>query len=68
MKFHEQLNQYIESIGVSGKELSEYSGLSQPLISRYRKGNRIPSSEGEQIEKLAAGLSKAAERLSLIHI
>ena len=62
MKFHEQLNQYIESIGVSGKELSEYSGLSQPLISRYRKGNRIPSSEGEQIEKLAAGLSKAAER------
>lgn len=62
MKFHEQLNQYIESIGVSGKELSEYSGLSQPLISRYRKGNRIPSSEGGQIEKLAAGLAKAAER------
>ena len=62
MKFHEQLNRYIESMGVSGKELSEYSGLSQPLISRYRKGNRIPSSEGEQIEKLAAGLAKAAEK------
>lgn len=42
MKFQEQLQQYIQACGCSGKELADASGLSASLISRYRNGERVP--------------------------
>lgn len=36
MKFHEQLNAYIEQIDCMAKEVSEQSGVSAATLSRYR--------------------------------
>ena len=35
MSFAERLNYYIEKAGLSSKELSELTGISQPTVSRY---------------------------------
>lgn len=57
MTFSELLNQYIEQLSCTGKELSEACGLSPSVISRYRKGERIPSAGSEPVAKLARGIS-----------
>lgn len=57
MTFSELLNQYIEQLSCSGKELSEACGLSPSVISRYRSGERIPSAGSEPVVKLARGIS-----------
>ena len=57
MTFSELLNQYMEQLSCTGKELSEACGLSPSVISRYRKGERIPSAESEPVAKLARGIS-----------
>ena len=60
MSFDEQLNNYIKIIGCSGKDLSNLSGISAPIISGYKNGTRIPKYKSEQLEKLIASLSKLA--------
>ena len=42
MTFQEQLNLYIEELSCSGRELAQNSGISETILSRYRKGERIP--------------------------
>lgn len=59
MKFREKLNEYINIIDCSGKELSKASGLSEVVISRYRSGEREPQ-KNEQIEKLASAIINLA--------
>lgn len=58
MTFCEQLNTYIKQIGCSSKELVNASGLSTSVISRYRRGDRIPNIRGKQLEQLVDGLYK----------
>ena len=41
MTFSEKMNEYIELIGCSAKELSDASLISPAVISRYRNGERI---------------------------
>lgn len=50
MTFSQQLNQYMEQIRCSAKELAEASGLSAAVISRYRSGERIPAAESRQVK------------------
>ena len=57
MTFKELLNQYIERLSCTGKELSEACGLSPSVISRYRKGARVPAAGSEPVAKLARGIS-----------
>ena len=57
MKFQEQLQQYIQACGCSGKELADASGLSASLISRYRNGERVPRQDQPQLLQLAHGLA-----------
>ncbi len=57
MSFQEQLNHYIEELGVSNKEVADVSGLSAATISRYRAGGREPKENSIQIRQLAAGLA-----------
>ena len=38
MSFKECLNEYIKQIQCTGKELAVSSGISETVISRYRKG------------------------------
>ena len=58
MDFTEQLNNYINKIKCSSKELSNASGLSPTVISRYRNGNRTPSIRSKQLNSLVEGLQK----------
>lgn len=62
MNFKEILNKYLEKLNCTPKELSEESGLSQTVISRYRKGERTPIKNSEQITKLATAFFKIAEK------
>ena len=58
MDFTEQLNNYINKIKCSSKELSNASGLSPTVISRYRNGDRTPSIRSKQLNSLVEGLQK----------
>ncbi|MDD6069203.1 MAG: helix-turn-helix transcriptional regulator [Clostridiales bacterium] len=60
MKFNEYINDYIEKLNCTAKELSEASGLSSAVISRYRTGERRPEPESDNLKKLAAGIAAIA--------
>lgn len=62
MKFHEQLNAYIDAIGCSARQLAQASGLSAAVISRYRSGEREPGAESAQLEALAGALEALARQ------
>lgn len=61
MDFKEKLNEYIEQLGCTSKELAQASGLSAATISRYRSGDRLPQWDSENYNKLIAGLSELAQ-------
>lgn len=61
MDFKEKLNEYIEQLGCTSKELAQASGLSAATISRYRSGDRLPQRDSENYNKLIAGLSGLAQ-------
>lgn len=63
MKFNESMNDYIKKLNCTAKELSEASGLSSAVISRYRTGEREP--EEESLKKLAAGIAAIANSKNL---
>ena len=59
--FQELLNDYLTQLGCTARELSAASGISAPVISRYRGGSHSP--DLTQCRKLAAGIAAlAAER------
>ena len=61
--FSDKLNEYCEELGCTGKELSDFSGLSAAVISRYRKGERVPLWESEQLFQRAVNICfPSAER------
>lgn len=60
MTFQDCLNSYIEELRCSGKELAANSGISETIISRYRKGERVPATDSEYLKKLSAGIAKTA--------
>ena len=60
MTFQDCLNSYIEELRCSGKELAANSGISENIISRYRKGERVPATDSEYLKKLSAGIAKTA--------
>ena len=66
MTFQECLNSYIENLKCSGKELAVNSGISETVISRYRKGERLPGADSEYLRKLAAGIVKTASEKGMI--
>ena len=63
MKFSDLLNQYMEQIGCTAKELSEASGLSAATLSRYCGGKRIP--DNEQLNKIIKGIVSLAENRNI---
>ena len=64
MKFHEQLNAYIEQIDCMAKEVSEQSGVSATL-SRYRTGSRLPDTESDAFENLCSAIAELARQKQL---
>ena len=56
MSFNEQLEEYIKIIGCSATELSNITGVSASIISRFRKGVYTPKYESEIFNKLVTGI------------
>lgn len=61
MKFKEVLNKYLKELDCSSKKLSDESGLSESVISRYRSGERTPLKNSEQLNKLTKALFNIAK-------
>ncbi|HHW94585.1 MAG TPA: helix-turn-helix domain-containing protein [Mogibacterium sp.] len=61
MSFKNQLNHFIDELGISGSELAKISGISVSSISRYRNGKRIPKPDSDVIKILAESLEKIAK-------
>jgi Predicted transcriptional regulator len=61
MTFYDILNEYMELLQCSAKELAEVSGLSQATISRYRSGERVPEPGSDSFDFLVRGLADIAE-------
>ena len=61
MEFNERLNDYIEIINCTAKDLCEISGLSASTISRYRSGERVPEINSEALERLCEAIVILAE-------
>ena len=56
MNFSDKLNEYIDLLGCTNKQLSDITGIAPPVISGYRKGNRIPKYDSDQFKKLVSGI------------
>ena len=61
MNFKEVLNEYLKELDCSSKKLSDESGLSESVISRYRSGERTPLKNSEQLNKLTKALFNIAK-------
>ena len=61
MKFCDKLNEYIETLECTAKELSTLSGISTATVSRYRSGERLPDAESEAFSSLINALAGIAE-------
>jgi len=61
VKFKEVLNKYLKELDCSSKKLSNESGLSESVISRYRSGERTPVKNSEQLNKLTKALFNIAK-------
>ena len=65
MNFNEKLNEYINILGCSSKELANASKLSPAVISRYRNDERTPSIRSEQLDKLCNGLFNISKDIKM---
>lgn len=63
MKFYEKLNEYIEILDCSAKELSSVSGLSEATLSRYRCEKRVPEKDSDALEQLCSAIAVFARRM-----
>lgn len=68
MTFQELINDYLTQLDCTARELSAASGISAPVISRYRRGSQSPEPDGEQWQKLAAGIAALARERGLEEI
>ena len=68
MNFSDKLNNYIEIIGCTNKRLSDITGIAPPIISGYRKGNRIPKYDSEQFKNLVDGIVALSKEKNIDNI
>ena len=61
MDFSRLLNHFIAILGITARQLSDVSGVSAAVISRYRSGDRVPSANSKQVSQLAEGISLLSE-------
>ena len=68
MSFSEVLNNIIDKIGCSAKELSDVSGISSPVISKYRKGTLVPKYKSDKLESLISSLVILAKNYKIFNL
>lgn len=59
-RFHEQLNEYLEELDCTAKELGEVFGVSAATLSRYRSGSRIPDAGTEAFNSICKAIGRIA--------
>lgn len=62
MNYSEKLNNYIEALNCTAKDLSKVSGLSPATLSRYRSGERIPEINSEAFNKICGAIACLSEK------
>ena len=68
MKFNEKLNEYIEILDCTAKELSRCSGISTTTISRYRNGERVPEINSDALNQLCSAIAQTAKQKQIKEI
>lgn len=68
MKFNEKLNEYIEILDCTAKELSQHSGISTATISRYRNGERVPEINSDALNQLCSAIAHTAKQKQISEI
>lgn len=62
MTFSEQLNDYMEQLACSARELGDLGGISAASLSRYRSGARIPALGTKAFENLCSAIARLAAK------
>lgn len=62
MKFYEKLNEYIEKLSCTAKELCDLSGISPATLSRYRSGERLPETGTEAFDRLCHAVAEVSHK------
>lgn len=68
MTFSEQLNDYMEQLACSARELSDLGGISAASLSRYRSGTRVPALGTKAFENLCSAIARLAAKNNLPEI
>ena len=68
MTFSEQLNDYMEQLACSARELGDLGGISAASLSRYRSGARVPALETKAFENLCSAIARLAAKNNLPEI
>ncbi len=62
MKFNDLLNKYLEEFKCSSKKLSDLTGISPSVISRYRSNQRTPEKDSIQAKKIIDALTTLSNK------
>lgn len=68
MKFSEKLNDYIEQLSCTGKDICNLSGISAASLSRYRNGERVPELGTKSFEDLCCALAQISAQKGELQI
>ena len=68
MKFSEKLNDYIEQLSCTGKDICNLSGISAASFSRYRNGERVPELGTKSFENLCCALAQISAQKGKLQI
>lgn len=60
MNFHHKLNEYMERLSCTARELCSLSGISAASFSRYRNGERVPELGTKPFEGLCSTIAQIA--------
>lgn len=62
MYFKEKLNEYMETISCTAKELGDISGISAATLSRYRSGERVPDMNSDAFSQLCKAIAQLSRK------
>lgn len=68
MKFSEKLNDFIEQLSCTGKDICNLSGISAASLSRYRNGERVPELGTKPFEDLCCALAQISAQKGELQI
>ena len=60
MKFYHKLNEYMELLSCTAKEICNLSGISAASFSRYRNNERVPEMGKKPFERLCSAIAQIA--------